>query len=105
MYHHIRRRRTERAQQLMLLSNVPLSQIALACRFAGQAHYCKVFRTVMGLSPNAWRRGNFNLAPDEWMQLTMARFAQQYLATALTGSSQFARGRPAVAVRKDAYAL
>jgi AraC family transcriptional regulator len=63
--HYIRRRRIERAQQLMLLSKVSLSQIALACGFADQAHYCKVFRAVVGLSPSAWRRGNSNLAPDE----------------------------------------
>lgn len=63
--HYIRRRRIERAQQLMLLSKEPLSQIALACGFADQAHYCRVFRDVVGLSPNAWRRRNMNLAPDE----------------------------------------
>ena len=65
MCHYIRRRRIERAQKLMLLSQEPLSQIALACGFADQAHYCRVFRDVVGLSPNAWRRKNTNLAPDE----------------------------------------
>jgi AraC family transcriptional regulator len=63
--HYIRRRRIERAQQLMLQSNEPLSQVALACGFADQAHYCRVFRDVVGLSPNAWRRLNMNLAPGE----------------------------------------
>jgi AraC-like DNA-binding protein len=63
--HYIRHRRIERAQQLMLLSKAPLSHIALACGFADQAHYCRVFRAVVGLSPNAWRRRNFNLAPGE----------------------------------------
>ncbi|HUB15089.1 MAG TPA: AraC family transcriptional regulator [Acetobacteraceae bacterium] len=63
--HYIRCRRVERAQQLMLLTNQPLSQIALACGFADQAHYCRVFRDVVGLSPNLWRRRNMNLAPDE----------------------------------------
>jgi AraC-like DNA-binding protein len=62
---YIRRRRIERAQQLMLLSKEPLSQIALTCGFADQAHYCRVFRDVVGLSPNAWRRWNMNLAFDE----------------------------------------
>jgi len=62
---YIRRRRIERAQRLMLLSKEPLSQIAIACGFADQAHYCRVFRDVVGLSPNAWRRKNTNLAPDE----------------------------------------
>jgi AraC family transcriptional regulator len=63
--HYIRRRRVERAQRLMLLSSEPLSLIALACGFADQAHFCRVFRDVVGSSPNVWRRRNMNLAPGE----------------------------------------
>jgi len=70
---YIRRRRVERAQQLMLLSKEPLSQIALACGFSDQAHYCRVFRDVMGMSPNAWRRRNMNLAPDDMLEYRRAR--------------------------------
>jgi AraC-like DNA-binding protein len=62
---YIRQRRIKRAQQLMLLSDQPLSQIALDCGFADQAHYCRVFRDVVGMSPKAWRRRNMNLAPGE----------------------------------------
>jgi AraC family transcriptional regulator len=62
---YIHRRRVERAQQLMLLSEQPLARIALSCGFADQAHYCRVFRTVVGLSPNAWRRQNMVEAPNE----------------------------------------
>jgi AraC-like DNA-binding protein len=62
---YIRCRRVERAQQLMLVSTDTLSQIALACGFADQAHYSRVFRGVVGLSPNAWRRRNMKLSPDE----------------------------------------
>lgn len=62
---YIRRRRIERAQQLMLLSMEPLSQIALACGFADQAHYCRVFRGVAGMSPNVWRRRNMRLPAEE----------------------------------------
>ncbi len=51
--HYIRRRRIECAQRIMLLSKEPLSQIALACGFTDQAHYCRVFRDTVGLSPNA----------------------------------------------------
>lgn len=61
---YIHRRRVERAQQLMLISEQPLAQIALSCGFADQAHYCRVFRTMVGLSPNAWRRQNMVEAPD-----------------------------------------
>jgi len=59
------KRRAQRAQHMMLLSGQPLSQIAVACGFADQAHYCRVFRDVIGLSPNAWRRQNMLEAPDE----------------------------------------
>jgi len=62
---YIRRRRVERAQHMMLTSQRPLSQIALLCGFADQAHYCRVFHAVVGLSPNAWRRQNMLEAPNE----------------------------------------
>jgi AraC family transcriptional regulator len=62
---YIHRRRVERAQQLMLSSELPLAQIALSCGFADQAHYCRIFRTIVGLSPNVWRRQNMVEAPDE----------------------------------------
>jgi len=70
---YIRRRRVERAQQLMLLSKEPLSQVALACGFSDQAHYGRVFRDVVGMSPNAWRRRNMNLAPDDMLEYARAR--------------------------------
>lgn len=62
---YIRRRRVERAQQMMLSAPQPLSRIALSCGFADQSHYCRVFRAVVGLSPNAWRRQNMLVPPDE----------------------------------------
>ncbi len=62
---YVRRRRVEQAQQMMLTSKQPLSQIALSCGFADQSHYCRVFHAVVGVSPNAWRRQNMLEAPDE----------------------------------------
>jgi AraC-like DNA-binding protein len=62
---YIRRRRVERAQRLMLLSRMPHSRVALATGFSDQAHYCRVFRDVMGISPNAWRHKHMILAPTE----------------------------------------
>lgn len=67
---YIRCRRVERAQQLMLVSNDPLAHIALACGFADQAHYSRVFRGIVGLTPNAWRRRNMTLFPDSQTRLT-----------------------------------
>jgi len=49
----------------MLLSQMPLSQVALAAGFSDQAHYCRVFRNVIGISPNIWRRKNMRLSPAE----------------------------------------
>jgi AraC-like DNA-binding protein len=50
--------RVERAQQEMLEGREPLSQIALACGFADQAHLARMFRRETGLAPSAWRLAN-----------------------------------------------
>jgi AraC-like DNA-binding protein len=50
------RHRVEQAQHRMLATDEPLCQIALACGFCGQAHFSRVFRRVVGISPNMWRR-------------------------------------------------
>lgn len=68
---YIHRLRIERAQQLMLDSKQPLSEIALACGFADQAHYCRVFRAVVGLSPTTWRRQRMVEAPHEYCSLRL----------------------------------
>jgi AraC family transcriptional regulator len=49
-------RRIERVQEMMLLTNDPLSQLAVACGFADQAHLSRVFRSRVGQPPAAWRR-------------------------------------------------
>jgi transcriptional regulator GlxA family with amidase domain len=53
---YVTRLRIERAQRLMLSSAVPLSQIALECGFADQAHFSRLFRRMAGDTPRAWRR-------------------------------------------------
>ena len=50
------RRRVERAQGLMLKTNVPLAQIAFECGFADQAHLSRLFLQFTGESPASWRR-------------------------------------------------
>jgi AraC family transcriptional regulator len=50
------RRRVELAAKYMLQTDMSLSDIALACGFADQAHLCKQFRVVTGETPAAWRR-------------------------------------------------
>jgi AraC-like DNA-binding protein len=49
-------RRLHRAAELMLTSDDSLSQVAVACGFADQAHLCKMFRQRHGQSPAVWRR-------------------------------------------------
>jgi AraC family transcriptional regulator len=53
---YIMQRRIRRAQELMLTSRLPLSQVALECGMCDQAHLSRVFRRIVGINPNAWRR-------------------------------------------------
>ena len=48
--------RIRRAQDLMLTSRIPLSQVALECGMSDQAHFCRAFRRIVGTSPGTWRR-------------------------------------------------
>ena len=52
----IMQRRICRAQELMLASRLPLSQVALECGMSDHAHFCRTFRKIVGVTPNAWRR-------------------------------------------------
>jgi AraC-like DNA-binding protein len=56
-------RRLARAQELMLTTDDPLSQIALACGLCDQSHLTRLFRRHVGTSPNVWRR-NHRDGPD-----------------------------------------
>jgi AraC family transcriptional regulator len=57
---YIIRRRIERAQGLMLATDKSLSEIALECGLADQAHFTRLFRKVSGESPAAWRRARMD---------------------------------------------
>lgn len=48
-------RRVELAKRLMRSTKDALCQIALECGFADQAHLSRVFRSLVGLPPHAWR--------------------------------------------------
>jgi AraC-like DNA-binding protein len=48
--------RIERSKQLILNSDQPLSQIALAAGFADQSHFTRVFSRIVKTSPAAWAR-------------------------------------------------
>lgn len=53
---YICQRRVDAAQAMMLTTETPISEIALACGFADQPHLCRVFRRITGDTPAAWRR-------------------------------------------------
>lgn len=50
------RQRVKAAQQLMTVRDLPLSEIAISAGFANQSHFTRVFSSVVGVSPAAWRR-------------------------------------------------
>ena len=52
----LRHRRIERAKTLMRHHRHSLSEIALSCGFADQAHFTRVFTKLVGASPGVWRR-------------------------------------------------
>jgi transcriptional regulator GlxA family with amidase domain len=57
---YVIRRRVEHAQGLMLSTTRPLSEIAVECGLADQAHLTRLFRKIVGESPAAWRRARAN---------------------------------------------
>ena len=55
-HQYVMRRRIERAQSLLLMSNDPLSQVAAECGFVNQSHLSNLFRKIVGETPGKWRR-------------------------------------------------
>jgi AraC family transcriptional regulator len=53
---YVIQRRLDRARQLMLTSDMALSELAVACGFNDQPHFCRLFRRHTGRTPAAWRR-------------------------------------------------
>jgi len=64
-YAYIIHRRMARVQELLLFTSRPVSQIALECGLADQPHLTRQFRSIVGMSPVAWRRAQreANLTP------------------------------------------
>jgi AraC-like DNA-binding protein len=48
--------RIDAAMDKLLMTREPLSEIAIACGFAEQAHFTRTFKRLVGTSPGAWRR-------------------------------------------------
>lgn len=55
-HNYILQQRIEHAKKQMMISDAPLSEIALACGLSDQAHLSRTFRRITGTTPSAWRR-------------------------------------------------
>jgi AraC-like DNA-binding protein len=53
---YVMRRRLIAARRLLKQSTMALSELALSCGFADQAHFTRVFRAATGETPRRWRR-------------------------------------------------
>jgi AraC family transcriptional regulator len=56
---HLAKIRIRRAFDLLLNSKRPIMEVAYACGFADHAHLCRAFKQSTGLTPSAFRKGNF----------------------------------------------
>ncbi|WP_209854627.1 helix-turn-helix domain-containing protein [Rhizobium herbae] len=57
-YQWLLNERINRARELLRASNAPLAEIAIACGFADQSHFTRVFSNIVGLTPGNWRRNS-----------------------------------------------
>jgi len=55
-YRWLREQRIKKAREMLVETDLDLSDIALACGFANQSHFTRTFTTVTGISPGRWRR-------------------------------------------------
>jgi AraC family transcriptional regulator len=51
-------RRVEKAMTMLSSEQASLADIAVACGFADQSHFTRVFTKYNGRSPGQWRRDN-----------------------------------------------
>ena len=55
-HQYVMGQRIELAKQLLLQSNMPISDVALECGFNSHAHMIKYFRQIVGTTPKAYRQ-------------------------------------------------
>ena len=55
-HQYVIRKRVERAQSLMMMSNDSLRQISAECGFVDQCHLSNLFRKIVGERPGTWRK-------------------------------------------------
>jgi AraC-like DNA-binding protein len=54
--HYIHEKRIERAQYLIITTNMPYAEIAAATGFDSLPHFSKIFKKVTGMTPNNYRK-------------------------------------------------
>lgn len=64
---YVRAVRLARARELLLGSDEQVSWVAMACGFADQAHFSRVFRREMGCTPRRWRRERRGISTEASM--------------------------------------
>lgn len=55
-YHFVGTRRLDRARNLLVNSELPLAELALACGFSSQSHSTAAFTKAIGMPPGRYRR-------------------------------------------------
>jgi AraC family transcriptional regulator len=91
-FRYIARRRVEAACTMMRTTREPLSQVAIACGMCDQAHLCKMFRRLIGMSPSRWRleqqagSADKNVANDTAISLIVDCRRQAATTNATSGS-------------------
>jgi len=55
-HQYVTRRRIARARTLLLKNHLSILEIALACGFSSQSHFAATFRTIVGVTPQRYRR-------------------------------------------------
>lgn len=62
--------RIERAKELLSHSHSSLADIALACGFADQSHFTRIFNCMIGAPPGAWQRARCTAGacPGAWQR-------------------------------------
>jgi transcriptional regulator GlxA family with amidase domain len=54
-HHYLTRKRVERAQEMLALTDLSLSEVAYATGFSDQGHLARHFRHMLGTTPGAFR--------------------------------------------------
>jgi AraC-like DNA-binding protein len=85
---YVAKQRIRRAQWLMLTSREPLSHIAFDCGMCDQAHFTRVFRRIVGISPGVWRRQ----IGTEWPSRVVVQQQRNDLGGRLCTESTFSAG-------------